>query len=141
MVVEFEAGKESEFDQGKERPVKVMVVDDSATIRRTAEDLLTSEGFAVLTSEDGFQALAKMVDSQPDIVFMDVGMPRLNGYQACSVIKNSRLFRKTPVVMLSSKDGLFDKARGRLVGAEQFISKPFTRKDLLESIRRYVPLS
>ncbi|MEE4376677.1 MAG: response regulator [Candidatus Competibacteraceae bacterium] len=118
-----------------------MVVDDSATIRRTAEDLLTSEGFAVLTSEDGFQALAKMVDSQPDIVFMDVGMPRLNGYQACSVIKNSRLFRKTPVVMLSSKDGLFDKARGRLVGAEQFISKPFTRKDLLESIRRYVPLS
>jgi len=139
--MEFEAGKESEFEQRKVHAVKVMVVDDSATIRRTAEDLLSSEGFAVFTSEDGFQALAKMVDSQPDIVFMDVGMPRLNGYQACSVIKNSRLFRKTPVVMLSSQDGLFDKARGRLVGAEQFISKPFTRKDLLESIRRYVPLS
>jgi twitching motility two-component system response regulator PilG len=137
--MEFEAGKETGFEQA--RTIKVMVVDDSATIRRTAEDLLKSEGFAVFTAEDGFQALAKMGDNQPDIVFMDVGMPRLNGYQACSVIKNSRLFRKTPVVMLSSKDGLFDKARGRLVGAEQFISKPFTRRDLLESIRRYVPRS
>ncbi|NJN46018.1 MAG: response regulator [Candidatus Competibacteraceae bacterium] len=139
--MELEEGKNTGVEQGKLRTIKVMVVDDSATIRRTAEDLLTSEGFAVFTSDDGFQALAKMVDSHPDIVFMDVGMPRLNGYQACSVIKNSRLFRKTPVIMLSSKDGLFDKARGRLVGAEQFISKPFTRKDLLESIRRYVPLS
>lgn len=91
----------------------------------------------VTTAEDGFEALVRLVDIQPDIVLMDVGMPRLDGYQACSVIKNSRLFRKTPVIMLSSKDSLFDTARGRLVGAEEFITKPFTREELLEVIRHY----
>lgn len=121
--------------------VRVMVVDDSATIRRSAEEMLEQEGFAVATAEDGFQALAKLVDNRPDIVFMDVGMPRLDGYQACSVIKNSRLFRQTPVIMLSSKDSLFDLARGRLVGAEQFIAKPFARDELLAVIKQYVHVS
>ncbi|MCP5424972.1 MAG: response regulator [Gammaproteobacteria bacterium] len=116
---------------------KVMVVDDSTTIRRTAQAILQEEGFEVATAEDGFEALARLIDVKPDIIFMDIGMPRLDGYQACSVIKNSRLFRKTPVIMLSSKDGLFDIARGRLMGAEQFMTKPFTREDLLEVVNRY----
>lgn len=122
-------------------PVKVMVVDDSVTIRRTAETLLTREGYAVVTADDGFEALAKIVDNEPDIIFLDIMMPRLDGYQTCSVIKNNRRFRDTPVVMLSSKDSVFDKARGRLVGSERFVSKPFTREDLLEAIRHSVQAS
>ncbi len=121
--------------------IKVMVVDDSVTIRRTAETLLKREGYSVVTAEDGFEALSKIVDNHPDIIFLDIMMPRLDGYQACSVIKIHRLFKDTPVVMLSSKDGIFDKARGKLVGSQQFVTKPFTREDLLEAINQYVRVS
>lgn len=119
--------------------VKVMVVDDSATIRRTAQTLLTKEGYAVVTAEDGFDALAKIVDHAPDLILMDIMMPRLDGYQACAVVKSNASLRHIPVIMLSSKDGVFDKARGRLVGSESFVSKPFTRDDLLETIRHHGP--
>jgi twitching motility two-component system response regulator PilG len=127
-----------EAEENRDHAVKVMVVDDSVTIRRTAETLLKREGYTVVTAEDGFQALSKVVDTHPDIIFLDIMMPRLDGYQTCSVIKNNSLFRNTPVIMLSSKDGVFDKARGRLVGSEQFVTKPFTKEDLLEAINHYV---
>jgi twitching motility two-component system response regulator PilG len=117
--------------------LKVMVVDDSKTIRRTAESLLRKAGCEVLTAVDGFEALAKIVDDEPDIIFVDIMMPRLDGYQTCALIKNNTRFRSTPVIMLSSKDGLFDKARGRIVGSEQYLTKPFTREELLGAIRRH----
>ena len=118
--------------------LKVMVVDDSKTIRRTAETLLKKEGCEVLTAVDGFEALAKISDQKPAIIFVDIMMPRLDGYQTCALVKNNPQFRDTPVIMLSSKDGLFDKARGRIVGAEQYLTKPFTRDELLSAIRRHV---
>jgi len=118
--------------------LKVMVIDDSKTIRRTAETLLKKEGCDVVTAVDGFEALSKISDQQPDIIFVDIMMPRLDGYQTCALIKNNQLYRSTPVVMLSSKDGIFDKARGRIVGAEQYLTKPFTRDELLGAIRRHV---
>ncbi len=118
--------------------LKVMVIDDSKTIRRTAEILLKKEGCDVLTAVDGFEALAKISDQKPAIIFVDIMMPRLDGYQTCALIKNHPHFRSTPVVMLSSKDGLFDKARGRIVGAEQYLTKPFTRDELLGAIHRHV---
>ncbi|WP_407069776.1 twitching motility response regulator PilG [Luteibacter sahnii] len=114
-----------------------MVIDDSKTIRRTAETLLKKEGCDVLTAVDGFEALAKISDQKPDIIFVDIMMPRLDGYQTCALIKNNAQFRATPVIMLSSKDGLFDKARGRIVGAEQYLTKPFTRDELLGAIQRF----
>lgn len=126
---------------GANSAIKVMVVDDSRTIRRTAETLLEREGFTVITADDGFEALSRMVESEPDIVFLDIMMPRLDGYQTCSVIKSNGRFRGTPVIMLSSKDGIFDKARGKLAGSEQFITKPFTREDLLEAIQQHVHVS
>ncbi len=118
--------------------VKVMVIDDSKTIRRTAETLLRKEGCEVVTATDGFEALAKISDTQPQIIFVDIMMPRLDGYQTCALIKNNQMFKSTPVIMLSSKDGLFDKARGRIVGSEQYLTKPFTREELLGAIRRHV---
>jgi twitching motility two-component system response regulator PilG len=118
--------------------VKVMVIDDSKTIRRTAETLLKREGYVVVTATDGYESLSKIADERPDIIFVDIMMPRLDGYQTCALIKNNREFRNTPVIMLSSKDGLFDKARGRIVGSEQYLTKPFTKDDLLSAIRRYV---
>jgi twitching motility two-component system response regulator PilG len=118
--------------------LKVMVIDDSKTIRRTAETLLKKEGCEVVTANDGFEALAKISDTQPDLIFVDIMMPRLDGYQTCSVIKSNKMFKATPVIMLSSKDGLFDKARGRIVGSEQYLTKPFTREELLTAIRRFV---
>jgi len=118
--------------------IKVMVIDDSKTIRRTAETLLRKEGCEVVTAVDGFEALAKISDQQPQIIFVDIMMPRLDGYQTCALIKNNQMFKHTPVIMLSSKDGLFDKARGRIVGSEQYLTKPFTREELLGAIRRYV---
>lgn len=118
--------------------VKVMVIDDSRTIRRTAETLLRKEGCEVVTANDGFEALSKITDQQPDIIFVDIMMPRLDGYQTCALIKNNQMFRHTPVIMLSSRDGLFDKARGRIVGSEQYLTKPFTRDELLGAIRRHV---
>lgn len=118
---------------------KVMVIDDSQTIRRTAETLLAREGYQVSTAQDGFEALARIADDPPDLIFIDIMMPRLDGYQACALIKGNPRFAKTPVIMLSSKDGLFDKARGRIVGSEQYLTKPFTREELLSAIRRHVP--
>jgi len=117
--------------------LRVMVIDDSKTIRRTAETLLKKEGCDVLTAVDGFEALAKISDQKPNIIFVDIMMPRLDGYQTCALIKNNAQFRGTPVIMLSSRDGLFDKARGRIVGAEQYLTKPFTRDELLGAIHRY----
>ena len=118
--------------------LRVMVIDDSKTIRRTAETLLKREGCEVVTATDGFEALAKIADQQPQIIFVDIMMPRLDGYQTCALIKGNQLFKATPVIMLSSKDGLFDKARGRIVGSEQYLTKPFTREELLGAIRTYV---
>jgi twitching motility two-component system response regulator PilG len=135
------SGRGSEVDetkQGSLTGVKVMVIDDSKTIRRTAETLLRKEGCEVVTATDGFEALAKISDQQPQIIFVDIMMPRLDGYQTCALIKNNQMFKGTPVIMLSSKDGLFDKARGRIVGSEQYLTKPFTREELLGAIRRHV---
>ncbi|MGY0613375.1 MULTISPECIES: twitching motility response regulator PilG [unclassified Luteimonas] len=118
--------------------LRVMVIDDSKTIRRTAETLLRREGADVVTATDGFEALAKIADQRPQIIFVDIMMPRLDGYQTCALIKNNQLLKHTPVIMLSSKDGLFDKARGRIVGSEQYVTKPFTREELLDAIRTHV---
>ena len=118
--------------------LKVMDIDDSKTIRRTAETLLKKEGCDVVTADDGFEALAKIADHQPQIIFVDIMMPRLDGYQTCALIKNNQLFRSTPVIMLSSKDGLFDKAKGRIVGSDQYLTKPFTREELLGAIQAHV---
>ncbi|MEE9141348.1 MAG: twitching motility response regulator PilG [Gammaproteobacteria bacterium] len=125
-------------NSGRLQGLKVLVIDDSKTIRRTAETLLSREGCEVFTAVDGFDALSKIADHHPDIVFVDIMMPRLDGYQTCSLIKHNRSFRNTPVVMLSSKDGLFDRARGRIVGSEQYLTKPFTKDELLEAIERHV---
>jgi len=119
--------------------LKIMVIDDSKTIRRTAETLLKKVGCEVITATDGFDALAKIADSQPDIIFVDIMMPRLDGYQTCALIKNNSSFKKTPVIMLSSKDGLFDKAKGRIVGSDQYLTKPFSKDELLNTIRQYMP--
>ncbi len=118
--------------------LKVMVIDDSKTIRRTAETLLKKAGCEVVTATDGFEALAKIADEKPSIIFVDIMMPRLDGYQTCALIKNNQVFRETPVIMLSSKDGLFDRARGRIVGSDQYLTKPFTKDELLGAIREHV---
>ncbi len=118
--------------------LRVMVIDDSKTIRRTAETLLKREGADVVTATDGFEALSKIADHKPQIIFVDIMMPRLDGYQTCALIKNNQVFKSTPVIMLSSKDGLFDKARGRIVGSQQYVTKPFTREELLDAIRKHV---
>ena len=118
--------------------LKILVIDDSKTIRRTAETLLAKEGCEVHTAVDGFDALAKIADHRPDIIFVDIMMPRLDGYQTCSLIKHNKAFKDTPVIMLSSKDGLFDRARGRLVGSEQYLTKPFTKDELLGAIHTHV---
>ncbi len=118
--------------------LKILVVDDSKTIRRTAETLLAKEGCQVFTAIDGFDALSKIADHQPDLIFVDIMMPRLDGYETCSLIKHNKVFRETPVIMLSSKDGLFDRARGRIVGSEQYLTKPFTRDELLGAISNQI---
>jgi twitching motility two-component system response regulator PilG len=118
--------------------LKVLVIDDSKTIRKTAETLLSKEGCEVYTAIDGFDALAKVADYTPDIVFVDIMMPRLDGYQTCSLIKHNKVFKSIPVIMLSSKDGLFDRARGRIVGSEYYLTKPFTKDELLSAIETHV---
>ena len=118
--------------------VRVMVIDDSKTIRRTAETLLSKAGCDVTTATDGFDALAKIADTQPAIIFVDIMMPRLDGYQTCALIKNNNAFKQTPVIMLSSKDGLFDRAEGRIVGSDQYLTKPFSKDELLSAIRDHV---
>jgi len=114
--------------------VKVMVIDDSNTIRRSAEIFLAQAGCTVILAEDGFDALAKITDHQPDLVFCDILMPRLDGYQTCALIKKNTRFSSMPVVMLSSKDGLFDRARGRMVGSDEYLTKPFTKEELLQAV-------
>lgn len=118
--------------------LKVMVIDDSKTIRRTAETLLAKEGCDVITAGDGFEALAKIVDHNPQVIFVDIMMPRLDGYQTCALIKHNQKFSQTPVIMLTSKDGLFDRARGRIVGASQYLTKPFNKQTLLEALQQIV---
>lgn len=130
----------SGFGPGPSRepsPVKVMVIDDSNTIRRSAEIFLLQAGCEVILAEDGFDALAKIADHQPDVIFVDIMMPRLDGYQTCALIKKNSRYRNTPVIMLSSKDGLFDRARGRLVGSDEYLTKPFTKETLLAAVRRH----
>ena len=116
---------------------KVLVVDDSNTIRRSAEIFLKQGGHEVLLADDGFDALAKINDYQPDLVFCDILMPRLDGYQTCAIIKRNARFANIPVVMLSSKDGVFDKARGRMVGAQDYLTKPFTKDQLLQAVQQF----
>jgi len=127
------------MEQSNLSGLRVMVIDDSKTIRRTAETLLKKEGCEVVTATDGFEALAKIADHQPQIIFVDIMMPRLDGYQTCALIKNNSAFKSTPVIMLSSKDGLFDKAKGRIVGSDQFLTKPFSKEELLDAIQAHVP--
>jgi twitching motility two-component system response regulator PilG len=117
--------------------VKVMVIDDSNTIRRSAEIFLKASGCQVILAEDGFDALAKISNEHPDVIFVDIMMPRLDGYQTCSLIKRNARYKNTPVIMLSSKDGLFDRARGRMVGSDQYLTKPFTQETLLEAVQTY----
>ncbi|MFZ6815305.1 response regulator [Undibacterium sp. Rencai35W] len=117
--------------------LKIMVIDDSSTIRRSAEIFLGQVGYKVVLAEDGFDALAKINDSHPDLIFCDILMPRLDGYQTCALIKKSAKFRDTPVIMLSSKDGLFDRARGAMVGSDEYLTKPFTKDSLLKTVRNY----
>ncbi len=124
---------------GQGEKLKVMVIDDSKTIRRTAETLLKKAGCEVFTAVDGFDALAKIADNQPNIIFVDIMMPRLDGYQTCALIKNNSLFKLTPVIMLSSKDGLFDRAKGRIVGSDQYLTKPFSKDELLGAIKTHIP--
>ncbi|MBY0465863.1 MAG: response regulator [Burkholderiales bacterium] len=118
-------------------PLKIMVVDDSNTIRRSAEIFLKQGGHEVLLAEDGFDALSKISDCVPDLIFCDILMPRLDGYQTCAIIKRNERFTDTPVVMLSSKDGVFDKARGRMVGSQDYLTKPFTKDQLLQAVAQY----
>ena len=124
--------------KGDFQGIKVMVIDDSKTIRRTAETLLSKVGCDVVTAVDGFDALAKIADTEPSIIFVDIMMPRLDGYQTCALIKNNSVLKHTPVIMLSSKDGLFDRAKGRIVGSDQYLTKPFSKDELLTAIRDHV---
>jgi twitching motility two-component system response regulator PilG len=118
--------------------VKVMVIDDSKTIRRTAETLLKKAGCVVVTAIDGFEALAKITDQNPDVIFIDIMMPRLDGYQTCALIKKNKNYKSTPVILLTSKDGLFDRARGRIVGSDRYLTKPFTKDELLSAIKEHL---
>ncbi|HEY0562188.1 MAG TPA: response regulator [Methylophilus sp.] len=118
--------------------IKVMVIDDSNTIRRSAEIFLKNAGCEVILAEDGFDALSKIADQHPHIIFIDIMMPRLDGYQTCSLIKRNDRFNTTPVIMLSSKDGLFDRARGRMAGSDEYLTKPFTQETLVAAVTQYV---
>ena len=119
-------------------PVKVLVIDDSNTIRRSAEMFLRQAGYEVILAEDGFDALAKISDHHPRVIFIDIMMPRLDGYQTCALIKQNPKLKSTPVIMLSSKDGVFDRARGRLAGSDRYLTKPFTKEGLIEAVNDYV---
>jgi twitching motility two-component system response regulator PilG len=125
----------SDADAG---PIKVLVIDDSNTIRRSAEMFLRQAGFDVILAEDGFDALAKISDHHPRVIFVDIMMPRLDGYQTCALIKQNPRLKATPVIMLSSKDGVFDRARGRLAGSDRYLTKPFTKEALIDAVNQYV---
>lgn len=120
-----------------ESGLKVLVVDDSNTIRRSAEIFLKQGGHEVVLAEDGYDALSKVHDHRPDLIFCDIVMPRLDGYQTCAIIKRNAQFQRVPVVMLSSKDGVFDKARGRMVGSQEYLTKPFTKEQLLRAVQQF----
>ena len=122
---------------GGDSSLRILVVDDSATIRRSAESMLTKAGYDVVTAENGFEALSKVAQHNPDLIFVDIMMPRLDGYQTCAIIKNNSQYRSTPVVMLTSKDGLFDQARGRVVGSDLYLTKPFTKEELLAAVQQH----
>jgi len=119
-------------------PIKVLVIDDSNTIRRSAEIFLRQAGYDVILAEDGFDALAKISDHHPRVIFVDIMMPRLDGYQTCALIKQHPQLKSTPVIMLSSKDGVFDRARGRLAGSDRYLTKPFTKEALIDAVNEYV---
>src|SRR5439155_8880854 len=137
-VLTRDAGSQELPDSAALTGVKVMVIDDSNTIRRSAEIFLLQAGCTVILAEDAFDALAKITDHQPELIFVDIMMPRLDGYQTCALIKKNTRFHQTPVVMLSSKDGLFDRARGRMVGSDQYLTKPFTKESLLKAVGVHV---
>ena len=118
-------------------PIRILVIDDSNTIRRSAEMFLRQAGYEVILAEDGFDALAKISDYQPRLIFVDITMPRLDGYQTCALIKQNPGLKSTPVIMLSSKDGVFDRARGRLAGSDRYLTKPFTKEGLIEAVKEY----
>ena len=118
--------------------IKVLVIDDSNTILRSAEMFLRQAGFEVILAEDGFDALAKIRDHQPKVIFVDIMMPRLDGYQTCALIKQNPKLKSTPVIMLSSKDGVFDRARGRLAGSDRYLTKPFTKEALIDTVNQYL---
>lgn len=118
--------------------IKVMIVDDSNTIRRSGELFLKQAGYTVILVENGFEALTAIFDMRPDIIFVDIMMPRLDGYQTCQLIRKNEEFKDLPIIMLSSKDGLFDKARGRIVGSNEYLTKPFSKEGLLDAVRKYV---
>lgn len=122
-------------------PVRVLVIDDSNTIRRSAELFLRQAGYEVILAEDGFDALSKITDYEPQVIFVDIMMPRLDGYQTCALIKQNPRLRSTPVIMLSSKDGVFDRARGRLAGSDRYLTKPFTKEGLIEAVSDYLKCS
>lgn len=128
---------QEQLDVESLKGARVMVIDDSNTIRRSAEIFLKQAGCEVILAEDGFDALAKIADYRPDLIFVDIMMPRLDGYQTCSLIKKNARFKETPVIMLSSKDGLFDRARGRLVGSDEYLTKPFSKDALLAAVGRH----
>ncbi len=130
-------GPETGAAGGADKGAKVLVIDDSNTIRRSAEIFLRQGGHEVVLAEDGFDALAKVNDHLPELIFCDILMPRLDGYQTCAIIKRNPKFTHVPVIMLSSKDGLFDKARGRMVGSEDYLTKPFTKEQLLRAVGEY----
>jgi twitching motility two-component system response regulator PilG len=117
---------------------RVMVIDDSNTIRRSAEIFLMQAGCQVILAENGFDALAKIADHHPDLIFVDIMMPRLDGYQTCSLIKKNGKHKDTPVIMLSSKDSLFDRARGRMVGSDEYLTKPFSKESLLKTVEAHL---
>jgi twitching motility two-component system response regulator PilG len=123
--------------EGAKAGVKVLVIDDSNTIRRSAEMFLRQAGYEVLLAEDGFDALAKISDHRPQVIFVDIMMPRLDGYQTCALIKQNPTFKSTPVIMLSSKDGVFDRARGRLAGSDHYLTKPFTKEGLVQTVSEF----
>ena len=135
MAAEHTSGKLN--GSGAGAPLRILVVDDSSTIRRSAESMLTAEGYEVVTAENGFEALSKVARHNPDLIFVDIMMPRLDGYQTCAIIKNNAQYRSTPVVMLTSKDGLFDQARGRVVGSDLYLTKPFTKEELLAAVAQH----
>lgn len=124
-------------DKSASSGLRILVVDDSATIRRSAETMLATEGHEVVTAENGFEALSKVARHNPDLIFVDIMMPRLDGYQTCAIIKNNSQYRSTPVIMLTSKDGLFDQARGRVVGSDLYLTKPFTKEELLGAVTQH----